>query len=560
MKLKKIFSFLLALLVLATVFVPSSSAVLKGGETTFEDYVPKTLKFLAIGNSFSDDAVQYLYTLAKNAGVSNVVVASMDVPGCELKIHRKNAQADVPAYKYSKCSKSTGEKMKIYSNISMLSALKDENWDYISLQQSSALSGIAKTYNGDLDYLVKYIMKNRPLKTTKLCWHMTWAYAKSFREEKFEAYHFNQKEMYTAICKAVTKKIEPNEKFSFMIPVGTAIQNLRTSYIGDRLNRDGRHLNEIGRYTAALMFIKSLGISVDNISWVPKGRSCENLSQSYLPAIKAAVNAAFENPLKITSQSKICNHDKSAVYKTVSVKKGYPATCLKDGLSSGLYCKTCKQWIKKQTVILKTENHKFKYTVDRPATIRFEGEMTGICSVCKTKRTFKIEKIKTVSLSKTAFQYTGGSIAPKPVVTDESGKALKEGTDYTVSYSGGQSKIGRHTVKITFKNKFSGSSSVEFSIVPRKTAIKKLKAESGGFFAEWKVQKNISGYVIEYGKSSDFDRTGVRSIKIKNPESVKKFLKAFDGGTYYVRIKTFFDCKNGALYSAWSKTEKIKLK
>ena len=560
MKLKKIFSFLLAIVVLVTVFVSPSSAVLKGGDISLGNSAQRTLKLLAIGNSFSDDAVQYLYTLAKKAGAKNIVVASLDVPGCELKVHRQNAQSDAPAYKYSKCSKSTGEKMKIYTNVSMLSALKDENWDYISLQQASALSGIPKSYNGDLDYLVKYITKNRPLKTTKLCWHMTWAYAKNFREDKFKAYHYSQKEMYSAICKAVTKKIEPNEKFSFMIPVGTAIQNLRTSYIGDRLNRDGRHLNEIGRYTAALMIIKSLGFSVDDISWVPNTKKCKELSVSYLPAIKAAVTAAFENPLCITNESKICNHDKTAAYKTVIVQNGYPATCLKDGLTGGLYCKTCKRQIVAQTVIPKTENHKFKYTVDRPATTRFEGEMTGTCTVCKTKKTVRIEKIKTVSLSKTAFQYTGEQITPKPTVTDESGKILKAGTDYTVSYGSGRKNIGRYTVKITFKNKYSGTANVDFTVVPRKTAIKNLKAESGGFFAEWKCQKNISGYVIEYGKSAEFDGRNEKSVKIKDPESVKKFLKAFDGGTYYVRIKTFFNCKSGALYSAWSKTEKIKLK
>lgn len=560
MKLKKSFSFLLALLVFAAIFVPSSCAGLKGGETANETLVPETLKLLAIGNSFSDDAVQYIYTLAKKAGVSNVVVASLDIPGCELKIHRKNAQSDAPAYKYSKCSKSTGGKMKIYKNISMLSALKDENWTYISLQQASVLSGIEKSYNGDLDYLVKYIMKNRPLKTTKLCWHMTWAYAKNFRKDNFKIYHRNQKEMYEAICKTVTKKIEPNSSFSFMIPVGTAIQNLRTSYIGDRLNRDGRHLNDIGRYTATLMFIKSLGISIDDLSWTPKARSSNGFSQSYLPAIKSAVNAAFENPLEVTSQKKICNHNKNAKYKTVTVKKGYPATCLEAGLSNGLYCKTCKQWIKKQVVLSKTESHSFKYTIDRPATTRFEGEKTGICTVCNVQKTVKIAKIQSVSLSKTDFQYTGKAVVPTPIVTDESGKTLKQGVDYTVSYIGNRVEIGQYTVKITFKNKFSGNATAKFNVVPRKTAIKKLEAESGGFFAEWNVQTNISGYILEYATSSFFEQGNVKSIKIKDPEAIKRFLKAFDGGTYYVRIKTFFNFKGDELYSAWSKTVKIKLK
>lgn len=41
-----------------------------------------------------------------------------------------------------------------------------------------------------------------------------------------------------------------------IIPTGTAIQNARTSFVGDHMNRDGYHLDlKIGRYTAALYMV-----------------------------------------------------------------------------------------------------------------------------------------------------------------------------------------------------------------------------------------------------------------------------------------------------------------
>lgn len=521
---------------------------------------PKSLKLLAIGNSFSDDAVQYLYTLAKKAGAKNVVIASMDVPGCDLKIHCTNAREDLPIYKYSKCAKSTGGKMKIYNNFSILSALKDENWDYVTLQQSSALSGIAKTYNSDLEYLVSYVLKNRPLKTTKLCWHMTWAYAKNFKDEKFEPYDFNQNEMYKAICGAVKKKIESNKKFEVMIPVGTAIQNLRTSYIGDRLNRDGRHLNDIGRYVAALSFMKALGFNIDEISWVPKSKE---FFVSYLPAIISSVNSAAEKPLKLTDESGICNHTpgKNGALSTVVVKKGYPATCAAEGLGDGLYCKVCKQYVKPQKVLPKNENHSFDYTVLTPATTKENGLMTGVCTVCKKSENFEIARIKKAVLSKTTYTFTGKAPELSFSVVDANGKKLEEGKDYSIGFgSNGRSGIGKHTAKLTFKNRYGGKAEFTFTVTPKKTALKKLSGEKGGFVAEWKKAENVCGYVVEYSKSPSFDGKTLKRVKFKNPNTVKKFLKTSESGVYYVRIRTYFETKSGAFYSPWSKSAKVKAK
>ena len=64
--------------------------------------------------------------------------------------------------------------------------------------------------------------------------------------------------MYTSIVDAV-KKAANLVGIKKIIPSGTAIQNARTSFIGDHMNRDGYHLDlTIGRYTAACTWFEAL--------------------------------------------------------------------------------------------------------------------------------------------------------------------------------------------------------------------------------------------------------------------------------------------------------------
>ena len=74
----------------------------------------------------------------------------------------------------------------------------------------------------------------------------------------FKNYDQNQMKMYTSIVNAV-KKAANLVGIKKIIPSGTAIQNARTSFIGDHMNRDGYHLDlTIGRYTAACTWFEAL--------------------------------------------------------------------------------------------------------------------------------------------------------------------------------------------------------------------------------------------------------------------------------------------------------------
>ena len=82
--------------------------------------------------------------------------------------------------------------------------------------------------------------------------HQTWAYASTSKHSGFKNYNCNQLTMYQAIADAVKKAAKVN-KIKIVIPSGTAIQNARTSFIGDHLNRDGNSLIH-GQLIAVVVF------------------------------------------------------------------------------------------------------------------------------------------------------------------------------------------------------------------------------------------------------------------------------------------------------------------
>ena len=252
------------------------------------------LKILTIGNSFSDDTMQYVYQIAKNVGVDNIYLGNLYIGGCSLNTHASNARADKGAYEYRTNASGTWSTV---ANYKMSDAIKSQKWDFISMQQASGSSGIEGTYS-ELGYLIGYVKALCPEAT--LVWNMTWAYQQNSTHSDFSKYGKNQTTMYNAILSAVSKKIKTNDDIALISPTGTAIQNARTSYVGDNLTRDGFHLTmDLGRYIAGLTFLSKLtGLSVENVTFAPEGID-DNLRKV---AIESAMNAIKE-PEKVTASA-----------------------------------------------------------------------------------------------------------------------------------------------------------------------------------------------------------------------------------------------------------------
>jgi hypothetical protein len=124
---------------------------------------------------------------------------------------------------------------------------------------------------------------------------MTWAYQKDSTHEKFVNYQHDQMKMYEAILDAVKTCVLSTGEFAAIVPVGTAVQNARTSYLGDTITRDGFHMSiPFGRYLAALTFGRVLtGKSVEGIAYAPDGVG-EDLKAIAIESVENAVKAPFE--------------------------------------------------------------------------------------------------------------------------------------------------------------------------------------------------------------------------------------------------------------------------
>lgn len=253
----------------------------------------KTIKILAIGNSFSQDAIeQNLHELAAAEGISTVI-GNLFIGGCSLERHVKNARNNAPDYAYRKVGVD-GKKVE-KKKMTLEKVLADEEWDYVSLQQASTFSGLYETYEASLPELVKYVKARLP-KKTKLMLHQTWAYASNATNSGFKNYDRDQMKMYHSIVDAV-KKASKLSKIKRIIPSGTAIQNARTSFVGDRMNRDGYHLDLIiGRYTAACTWFEFLfKRDVVGNPYYPKG-----LSSDQREVAQKAAHEAVAHPNRIT--------------------------------------------------------------------------------------------------------------------------------------------------------------------------------------------------------------------------------------------------------------------
>ena len=259
-----------------------------------------TLKILFIGNSFSDDVNTYLYDVLTAEGVTNIVLGKLYYGGCTIKRHAGNAANDIAEYTYSRNTSGVWEKTE---NATMLFALKNDDWDIISLQQASTQSGVADSYNEDLDALITYVNENKTNPDAKLVWHMTWAYQSDSTHSSFPTYGNDQMNMYNMTCDAVQQQIETRDVFSAIIPVGTAIQNARTSYFGDTLTRDGFHLNDFGKLIGSYTWYAALtGKTLETIN-LNSLSEWFTLSDSNKAVVIEAVNGALENPYSVTQST-----------------------------------------------------------------------------------------------------------------------------------------------------------------------------------------------------------------------------------------------------------------
>lgn len=150
-----------------------------------------------------------------------------------------------------------------------------------------------------------------------------------------------------------------------------------------------------------------------------------------------------------------------------------------------------KVLVRDRDFILEYQNHINAGTA--AVIIRGQNNYTG-----SLKRSFKITardafdvRIKPVA----SQSYTGKAVTPSLDIR-YGGKKLKQGTDYTPSYSNNV-RMGKGTakVRIRFKGNFKGSQTIRFSILPAGT-VPVAKVTSGTVKLTWKKAVKANGYRI----------------------------------------------------------------
>ena len=166
-----------------------------------------------------------------------------------------------------------------------------------------------------------------------------------------------------------------------------------------------------------------------------------------------------------------------------------------------------------------------------------------------------ITKATVSGISTKAF--TGKAI--KQNVTVKVGNTvLKNGTDYTVSYSNNK-KVGKATVKITGKGKYGGVITKTFKINPAKQEIQKLTAKSKAFFVDWAQKGSATGYEIQYATNSKF--TSAKKVTITNNKTDKTTVSKLSANKkYYVRVRSYTTVGGTKYYGAWSAVKNVTTK
>lgn len=241
--------------------------------TTLFLFLAATLRILAIGNSFSQDAVeQNLYEICAAAG-QQVIIGNMYIPGCSIDKHVRCMENDSPSYDYRKIGLD-GVKVET-GNYRLSQAIEDEPWDVVSVQQSSGYSGQYGSY-AKLSVLVSWIREKAP--QAKIVFHRTWAYSPESTHKHYAFYDNDQLTMWNAIVDASERACR-DCGIETIIPAGDAIQAARSTSLGPDLTRDGYHLDlTIGRYIAAAAWFEALtGKSILRNRYRPEGISKQDL-------------------------------------------------------------------------------------------------------------------------------------------------------------------------------------------------------------------------------------------------------------------------------------------
>ncbi len=263
------------------------------GDKYTEQYPIEKIKLLSISNSYGKNALWELYDICKAEGVKEIDIAVMYIAGCSLDQHWENIQMGNAVYEVFRNNNGNWTSTQ---NCTIDSLLAEGDWDVITTQNSSGLSGKTDGYK-NLNNVVDYIKGKCP--NSKLVWHLIWGYQSGSQWLTPSNYNGDEKLMYQSIVDCTNNIVVPSGKFDSVAPVGAAIMNARTSKLKNNVHLDdGSHLSEnFGYFVAAYTWYCHLtGQGVYDTNFAVNGM----VSTQELNIVVESTKNAIENPYKIT--------------------------------------------------------------------------------------------------------------------------------------------------------------------------------------------------------------------------------------------------------------------
>lgn len=244
-------------------------------------------------------------------------------------------------------------------------------------------------------------------------------------------------------------------------------------------------------------------------------------------------------------------------------------TCITAG-TCDWYCPDCEaKWTE---TIPATGVHQMEYddwdsrTIEKRATPKADGNYTVKCQWCTHTESFPIYSPKTVKFTASSYVYNGKVQTPRIKVYDRVGK-LVNARYYKVSFGAGRKYPGIYTVKVKFgynnddrdEVPYEGSIKTTFTIQPKPTKIKTIKATKAGFKISLKpVKTQTTGYDIRYSTSNTMEKAKKKTISNKySTFTAKKLTRKCD---YYVQVRTYKKVGKKKIYSNWSAIKTVTTK
>lgn len=145
--------------------------------------------------------------------------------------------------------------------------------------------------------------------------------------------------------------------------------------------------------------------------------------------------------------------------------------------------------------------------------------------------------------------YTGESLKPSVTIKDGS-KTLKKGTDYMLTYKNNKA-IGTATVTVTGKGDYSGTKTLTFQIVPKKTTLTAKRSGEKITF-QWDAVKGAEKYEIFYREKGEDQYKKLATVSGKKTNYSTTELDK--NKTYQFQIRSYKKSNGEKVYSKFSKT------